>query len=603
MSQIPTFPFRLSLSRSRGIEVKALKHYSALAALAVALVMGPWMAQGLTLGEALNATNLTWTTSGEVGGWAPQTATSHDGVAAARGRASLTQSATLQTTVTGPGTLTFWWSNGSFYNELSFSIGGTLMSFIILYPSWQPQTFYLGSGSQTLRWVDKVVYPPGNPFDYAFLDEVTWVPGTTAPLIVSQPTGQSQVPGMDATFTVSAGGTPPLSYQWAFNGTNIPGATTSTCTVTNVQAASVGNYSVLVTNDYGSIMSSNAPLELGQITAWGSSGYGATLVPTGATNVQAIAAGYYNGLFLDADGALVGWGLQAIAPTGLSNLVSMSVYQDALALEAGGTVVAWRGTNYSAGNVPAGLSNVVAVAAGRMSHSMALETDGTVAAWGGFLGETNVPSGLSSVVAIAGGSGFDLVLLADGTVSAWGNRSPGVPNGLSNVVAIAAGVAHGVALLANGTVTAWGDNGYGQATAPAGLSNVCAIAAGDFYSMALLTNGTVVTWGHQSSGALSVPGRLTNVVAIAAGAFHCVALVGSGPPILRAPISQPTLTGSGFSVTVLSERGRVYALEYRASLGDGPWSSLPLVAGTGSNLTLTDPTRAAGPRFYRVRRW
>ncbi len=567
------------------------------------MVMVPWIAQGLTLGEALNATNLTWTTSGEAGGWLPQTTTSHDGVAAARGRASLLQSATLQTTVTGPGTLTFWWSNGSFYSELSFSIGSTVMSSIMLYSSWQPQTFYLGSGSQTLSWVDKVVYPPGGLFDYVFLDEVTWVPGTTAPLIVSQPTGQSQVPGMDATFTVSAGGTPPLSYQWAFNGTNIPGATTSTCTVTNVQAASVGNYSVLVTNDYGSVVSSNAPLELGQITAWGLSGYGATLVPTGATNVQAIAAGYYSGLFLRADGAPVGWGLQAIAPTGLSNLVSMSVYQGALALEDGGAVLAWWGTNYSAGNVPAGLSNVVAVAAGRMSHSMALKADGTVATWGGFFGETNVPSGLSNVVAIAGGSGFDLALLADGTVSAWGNRSPGVPNGLSNVVAIAAGVAHGVALLANGTVTAWGDNGYGQATVPAGLSNVCAIAAGDVYSMALLTNGTVVTWGYQSSGPLGVPERLTNVVAIAAGAAHCQALVGSGPPTLRAFISQPTLSASGFSGTVPSECGRVYALQYSTDLGNASWTSLPLVAGTGRNLVLTDPTASNTPRFYRVRRW
>jgi len=585
-----------------GLAALKSEHHSVLAALAVAMVIAPRMAPGLTLGEALNATNLTWTTSGAGGGWLPQTTTTHDGVGAARGRGNVSQSATLQTTVTGPGKLTFWWSNRSFDNDLFFSIGGTAMSSIMVSSSWQPQTFYLGSGSQTLSWVNAVIFPPGDSY-YGYVDEVTYVPGPTAPLIVSQPAGQSQVPSMDATFTVSAGGTPPLSYQWAFNGTNIPGATATAYTVTNVQAALLGNYTVLVTNDYGSIVSSNALLEFGQVTAWGLSGQGATTVPTGATNVVALAAGHYCGLLLNADGALAGWGLQTIAPTGLSNLVSMSVYQGALALEAGGTVVAWWGTNYSAGNVPAGLSNVVAVAAGRMSHSMALKADGTVATWGGFFGETNVPSGLSNVVAIAGGSGFDLALLADGTVSAWGNRSPGVPNGLSNVVAIAAGVTHGVALLANGTVAAWGDNFYGQATVPAGLSNVCAIAAGDGYSVGLLTNGTVVTWGYESSGPLSVPERLTNVVAIAAGAAHCQALVGSGPPTLRASISQPTLSASGFSGTVPSECGRVYALQYSTDLGNASWTSLPLVAGTGRNLVLTDPTASNTPRFYRVRRW
>ena len=36
--------------------------------------------------------------------------------------------------------------------------------------------------------------------------------------------------------------------------------------------------------------------------------------------------------------------------------------------------------------------------------------------------------------------------------------------------------------------------------------------------------------------------------------------------------------------------GRVFALEYKASLSDSNWIALPLVAGTGKMLTLTDPT-------------
>jgi hypothetical protein len=57
-----------------------------------------------------------------------------------------------------------------------------------------------------------------------------------------------------------ASGTPPLSYQWRLGGINIVGATNATLTLTNVQFNQSGNYSVLVTNAYGSILSSNAVL-------------------------------------------------------------------------------------------------------------------------------------------------------------------------------------------------------------------------------------------------------------------------------------------------------------------------------------------------------
>jgi hypothetical protein len=59
---------------------------------------------------------------------------------------------------------------------------------------------------------------------------------------------------------VTANGTEPLSYQWNFNGTNIDGAANTTLTLTNVQASQAGNYAVLVTNAYGSVLSSNAML-------------------------------------------------------------------------------------------------------------------------------------------------------------------------------------------------------------------------------------------------------------------------------------------------------------------------------------------------------
>ncbi len=77
-----------------------------------------------------------------------------------------------------------------------------------------------------------------------------------APFFTLQPADQTVTVSNQATFTVTAGGTPPLSYQWNFNGTNILDATNSSLTLNNVLPAEAGNYSVLVTNLFGATNSS-----------------------------------------------------------------------------------------------------------------------------------------------------------------------------------------------------------------------------------------------------------------------------------------------------------------------------------------------------------
>ncbi len=84
--------------------------------------------------------------------------------------------------------------------------------------------------------------------------------GNVAPSITTQPQGQSVGQGANVTFTVTANGTAPLSYQWRLYATNISGATASSYTRNNVQPADAGPYSVVVTNVAGSVTSSNATL-------------------------------------------------------------------------------------------------------------------------------------------------------------------------------------------------------------------------------------------------------------------------------------------------------------------------------------------------------
>jgi uncharacterized delta-60 repeat protein len=85
---------------------------------------------------------------------------------------------------------------------------------------------------------------------------------TTYPIFITQAANRTVVAGSNTTFSVTASGYSPLTYQWLLNGANIAGATGSSLTVSNAGYLSQGNYSVIVTNSYGSVTSSPAILSV-----------------------------------------------------------------------------------------------------------------------------------------------------------------------------------------------------------------------------------------------------------------------------------------------------------------------------------------------------
>jgi alpha-tubulin suppressor-like RCC1 family protein len=154
---------------------------------------------------------------------------------------------------------------------------------------------------------------------------------------------------------------------------------------------------------------------------------------------------------------------------------------------------------------PEFLTNVVAVAAagsGTSSHYVVLKADGTLRAWGkNSSGECNIPAALTNVVAIEAGQGFTIALEEDGTVLSWG-RSDVVSLMPANLtaVAIAAGGSHALALRPNGTVAAWGVGSFSanpeQVTTAATWSGAVAVAAGGTRSAAIRADGVVLAAGE-----------------------------------------------------------------------------------------------------------
>src|SRR5215467_8845053 len=76
------------------------------------------------------------------------------------------------------------------------------------------------------------------------------------PAIVAQPASQGIVAGANATLSVTATGTPPLFYSWYFSVTNlVQSGENALLLLTNITSADAGQYSVVVTNTYGTATS------------------------------------------------------------------------------------------------------------------------------------------------------------------------------------------------------------------------------------------------------------------------------------------------------------------------------------------------------------
>ena len=134
------------------------------------------MAQAVvSVGDAVDNLSLTWETGGNVS-WFGQTTTVHyGGDAAESGNIANDQTSYMQTTVTGPGTVSFYWkiSSEENYDFLRFYIDDVEQSGRISgSTNWALKTFNFSSGSHTLKWAYSKDFSFSWGSDCGWIDQV-----------------------------------------------------------------------------------------------------------------------------------------------------------------------------------------------------------------------------------------------------------------------------------------------------------------------------------------------------------------------------------------------------------------------------------------------
>jgi len=152
------------------------------------------------------------------------------------------QSATFNVVASGSATLNYQWQR----NQVNIS-GATSAGYTL------PNAAFADNGAKFRVIVS-------NGFGNATSNEAT-LTVNAPPSITAHPSDQTVAQGQPSTFSVVAGGTAPLSYQWQRNQVNISGATSATYMIASTALSDNGaRYRCVVTNSFGTATSNEATL-------------------------------------------------------------------------------------------------------------------------------------------------------------------------------------------------------------------------------------------------------------------------------------------------------------------------------------------------------
>jgi hypothetical protein len=272
-----------------------------------------------------------------------------------------------------------------------------------------------------------------NGFESEFSDEITnRLP--VLPWIIAPPLTQTNIAGTSVTLAVSADGDPPLSFQWVNGLAPISGATASLLSWPQIGDYNAGNYTVVVSNPWGSATSRVATLTVIDPPSIITQPSSSTVIATTAASFSSAATG--------TAPLSIQWYFGTTAIAGATN--SALAWAAVAASNAGGyhfTVSNVAGAlTSSAATLTVLPTNTIATATG-VYNGLFFQTnvDGTPAvtlATAGFLGNCVVAgNGAFSAKVYVGGLSYALA----GVFDISGNASASIPRpgtGLSNLTAV-----------------------------------------------------------------------------------------------------------------------------------------------------------------------
>ncbi|MFH1098057.1 MAG: right-handed parallel beta-helix repeat-containing protein, partial [Candidatus Desantisbacteria bacterium] len=333
-----------TLNKELSKKVGLIMWFVVFAAIGVGVVSSN-NAEANTLGEAVDNTQFVWTTGGNANWFAQTSAYYYDGDAARSGAIGDSQQTYIQATVTGAGALTFYWkvSSESGYDYLRFYIDGNNKGTISGTVDWTKMSYFIPSGTHTLKWAYTKDGSGISGSDCGWLDKVEFIPTTPAITILSGNYQQAIITTPLAPFVVKltdiyANPIGSCSVTWQIIEPGYGAVLSATSTTTNVNGTTstiltlgtkTGAYTVIATGS-GLIATFTATATAIPVTVYNPDGSVAnyTTIQAGVDacsvgGTVSVAVGTYTEeIYINKRIALVGVGSPTIDPPANGNAVT-----------------------------------------------------------------------------------------------------------------------------------------------------------------------------------------------------------------------------------------------------------------------------------------
>ena len=439
--------------------------------------------------------------------------------------------------------------------------------------------------------------------------------GATAPSIVTHPQSRSANLGDSVTFTVTATGSTPLSYQWLTNGLPISGANSNAYTKSAVTLSDALGYSVIVSNSLGSVTSAVATLTVTiPVPVIVTPPQSQTVLVGAPVNFSVLASGgaplsyQWRSNEVDIPGAtLTNYALASAQPnyaanyrvvvTNLYGSVTSSVATLTVLSGYSGVLAGWdmnaaSGFGLSPMSPTTNAPNVTVVG---LTRGPGVTTTGTAAAraWGGNDFATGtatdaITAGDFATLGVTANAGYKVSFSSVSTFN-YRRSGTGATNGVLQYQ------------LGTGAFTDIAPLNYSSSS-----SSGVSLPAIDLSAIPALQNvgaGTNVTFRIVNFGATGTGGNwyIYDVGASTALDFalsgSVASVVVTNPPAAAPLLTSPALVGGQFQFTLAGTAGTNYVVQVSTNLAGSNWTGLQTNAAP---FLFSETNAAAFPRrFYR----